>query len=449
MEFQQVFRRSVGSSPAYALLGSDTLPAALVKTNDNVLQSRSSTINDVPIARSAIFYTYTGTGVAPTITAVAYAWDSNSKTWISLETLTLTNGVVAYCDLISALEGMDGMGQGHTGSIEVVLIPALPGGAPNGIYLFGMSFDASTVNEVSATKLTSIDGKIPVLGQATKSASVPVTLASNQEIPTTMLGQGLKAASLPMTLASDQEILGAKYNSTTPSKTAAALTTKELNKAGCAFVQASPRHYRQIEFTSGLAADATSLIEAYPCDCIRTDTEGLVVYVQPPERPLMASQVGSDWTGAAGWSLVGNIWTHAAGGGTGDLEITTSGLGKIIVGNIYCIVYTVTISAGTSLTEKLGTGAGTARTVTGTYIKLITSATNSKIIFTPTNDLACTVDVTSVYVFPASPTLRANVWEAFCASKIVAVALAASTSAHATAKLWAGWMRRPGAVEVL
>lgn len=239
------------------------------------------------------------------------------------------------------------------------------------------------------------------------------------------------------------------YNSTTPNLTSTQQSLIELSRRACQFIQASLRHHRRIPLTSGLATSATSLTEGC-CDTIRTDLDNAIVYYQAPERDLIASQTGSDWTGAAGWSRSGNIWTHAALGGTGDLEITPSSYNAINVGDTYCVIYTVTISAGTSITAKMGTGAGSARTITGTYVELITAATNGKIIFTPTNDLTCTLDVTTVFVLPGSPPLTANTEEPRSAIKICAIAAAATpATAHTTAKVWGGWYRRANAVEVL
>ena len=235
---------------------------------------------------------------------------------------------------------------------------------------------------------------------------------------------------------------------TTPTRADLSLGPIDVNRRGIQFVQASARHRRRIQLTSGLAASAASLTEG-PCDAIRTDIDGLVVYGQPVERALLVSQAGADWTAGAGWTIAGNVATHAAGGGTADLEITLSGYNAHSVGDTLAVVFATTISAGTSVTAKLGTGAGTARTATGTYVQLITSATNQKVIFTPTNDLACTIDLTTVYAIPATPPLAANVDEPESLINIVGCALDSTpATAHTTARIWGKWLRRAGAVEL-
>lgn len=235
---------------------------------------------------------------------------------------------------------------------------------------------------------------------------------------------------------------------TTPTRADLSLGPIDVNRRGVQFVQASARHRRRIPLTSGLAASAASLTEG-PCDAIRTDIDGLVVYGQPVERALLVSQSGADWTAGAGWTIAGNVATHAAGGGTAGLEITLSGYNAHNVGDTLAVVFTTTITAGTSVTAKLGTGAGTARTATGTYVQLITSATNQKVIFTPTNDLACTIDLTTVFAIPATPPLAAHVDEPESLINIVGCALDATpATAHTTARIWGKWLRRAGAVEL-
>lgn len=290
--------------------------------------------------------------------------------------------------------------------------------------LLSVSRDLATEASL-ASLLSEVHAKVPAKGQAAMAASVPVVMASDQS--------ALRAAT---------------YNATTPSLSDGNVRGLEIDQKGCLHVTQTMRDSWEVVFSSGLAADASSLPNG-ACQRICVDTDNLLVYYQPPGRALIASQSGAAWTGAAGWSREGNVWTHAAGGGTGDLEITTDATVGVRVGKTYCVVYTVTITAGTSVTAKLGTGAGSARTTTGTYVQLVTAATNGKIIFTPTNDLACTIDVTSVYVIPHGPVFQAMVDYERAAVKIVAVASASTpATAHTTAKVWALWNRRLGAAEV-
>lgn len=240
----------------------------------------------------------------------------------------------------------------------------------------------------------------------------------------------------------------AVHNTTTPSLSATNENKLEVDACGNVHVNACSRHWRTIALPSGLAASAASLAEG-ACDAMQVDTDNVVVYAQPPERPLIASQTGGDWTGAAGWSVLGNVWTHAAAGGTGDLEITPAGISGINVGDTFCVIYTVTINAGTSVTAKLGTGAGTPRTISGTYVELITSAGTAKVIFTPTNDLDASIDMATVFVIPATPKLLSTLATPMSAVKVVAIAAAATPATpHATAKVCGLWLRRKGAVEV-
>lgn len=248
------------------------------------------------------------------------------------------------------------------------------------------------------------------------------------------------------TLAAILALAGTVRLATTPDKADTDTGPAQVDKRGNAHVNAALRCERRVALTSGLATSAASLSEG-ACDCLRVDTADTIVYAQPPERALLASQSGADWTGAAGWSRVGNVWTHSAGGGAGDLEYTMSGAN---VGDTYCVIYTLTMTAGTSITEKLGTGAGSARNASGTYVKLITSAGNAKIIFTATDDAAASIDVTTVYVIPGTPPLAANSWEPESAVKVVALAAKATpATADTSTKVWAGWYRRAAAVEVV
>jgi len=286
--------------------------------------------------------------------------------------------------------------------------------------------------------------------------AMPLIECPDGKLRNLQAGDNLGNPALPSgaaTAALQTALDGTIRHATTPTKADLATGAIEVNRRGSTFVACSARHRRRLDLTvlaagTGIATGVASLAEG-PCDALRTDTDNLVVYAQPPERALIASQSGADWTGAAGWSRVGNVWTHAAGGGTGDLEITPSGISQIGVGETYCVVYTLVWSAGTSLTEKLGTGAGTARSSSATFVKLITAATNGKIIFTPTNDAACSIDVSTVYVIPPTAPLTAGVYEAESAINVVAVAAAATpTTPHTTAKLYGYWLRRAGAVEL-
>ncbi len=296
--------------------------------------------------------------------------------------------------------------------------------------------DGETMVSIKASELASLAtqatladilARVPALGQAIAKASTPVVLTAIQ-----------------------QALLGTIRHGTTPSKADLETGPIESDRRGNTFMRASPRHRRQVILTSGLAASAASLTEG-PCDAMRVDTDDIIVYAQPVERALMATQTGSAWTGAAGWSYDAgtNAWTHAAGGGTGDLEITTTGDNATVVGTAYAVCCSPTITAGTSLTPKLGTGAATAITTSGDKVSLATATGSTKIIFTPTNDLACVIPMSSVYVIPGTPPLKDGEDYAESAIKVVAVASKATPATpHATAKVWLRWLRRAGAVEV-
>lgn len=247
------------------------------------------------------------------------------------------------------------------------------------------------------------------------------------------------------TAALQTSLTGTIRHTTTPSKEDAATGPAEVDKRGSAHVNAALRHVRRVPLTSGLATSAASLTEG-ACDCIRVTAGDVVAYLQGPETALLASQNGADWTGGAGWSRVGNVWSHAAGGGASDLEYTMAGLN---VGDTACVIYTLVWTAGTSVTEKLGTGAGSARSSSATFVKLITSAGSAKIIFSATDDAVCDIDVSTVYVIPGSPPLVANTWEPQSAVKVVALAAKATpATADTTTQVYAGWYRRPTATEV-
>jgi hypothetical protein len=326
--------------------------------------------------------------------------------------------------------------------------PALSG-AHGGLVVEGIS--GGEPIPVSGTVTATVDTSALATHAKQDTLAALVATAAKQDTGNASLASILaKLIATPATEAlqtAGNALLGTVRHTTTPSKADAATGPAEVDKRGSAHVNAALRHVRRVPLTSGLATTAASLTEG-ACDCLRVTAGDVIAYVQGPETALLASQSGADWTGGAGWTRVGNVWSHAAGGGASDLEYTISHP-AYNTGDTAFVCYGLVWTAGTSVTEKLGTGSGDARSSTATHKKLITSAGSTKIIFSATDDAVCDIDVSTVYVIPGSPPLAANTWEPQSAVKIVALATkAAPAPADTTTKVWAGWYRRPDGVEV-
>lgn len=241
-------------------------------------------------------------------------------------------------------------------------------------------------------------------------------------------------------------------SATTPTRADGERGLLEVSRRGVAFVGASLRCWRKLPLATaagGLTGFA-SLSEG-PCDALRADTDGLIVYAQPPERDPIVSQSASHWTAGAGWSIANGVATHAGGGGTATLSqdtATSHSADPLLATEYYAVIFTISGRTAGTVTPKLGTTAGTARSADGTYIEILQSQASS-ISFTPTSDFDGSIALASVWAVPGTLPFSAHVWEPQSAIKVVTCALGTSPGTiSSTAKVAAGWYRRAGATEL-
>lgn len=248
---------------------------------------------------------------------------------------------------------------------------------------------------------------------------------------------------------------GTIRHATTPSKADAAAGPIEVARTGVTYVGASLRCTRKLALATAAGAwtGFASLAEG-ACDALRTDTDSLIIYKQPTERDPLALQTAAAWGSAAppaGWTFAGTVATHAAAGGTTSLTQDTSSThaaDPLLVNEYYAVVFTISGRTAGTVTPKIGTTAGSARSTNGTYIEII-QAQSAVLTFTPTTDFDGAIDVASAWAIPGTLPVPANVWEPYSAIKVVCAALSTSPGTiSSTAKISAGWYRRAGAVEL-
>lgn len=104
----------------------------------------------------------------------------------------------------------------------------------------------------------------------------------------------------------------------------------------------------------------------------------------------------SQWTKGTDWTIGGGKANRAAGAGATDLTQA----GRLVVGVVYEVIFTVSNYVAGTVTPKAGTGAGTARGADGTFTEDITCAGNTSIIFTAT--AACDLSIDDVFYRPKS-----------------------------------------------
>src|SRR4051812_1801745 len=89
----------------------------------------------------------------------------------------------AYDNVVIVTRDVDGTDTAWAGSVKNLIYDAgtMAWIAQTATAASGGAGDASAANQTTEiAKLTSIDGKVPALGQALMAASAPVTIASNQ-----------------------------------------------------------------------------------------------------------------------------------------------------------------------------------------------------------------------------------------------------------------------------
>jgi hypothetical protein len=154
MKYPKRFDRDLGATATNPLLGSDVLPTTLSPAAQRGLLGASNmhaatpaNINGYPVQRVSVGYFYTGAGVAPDIAATVWIWDGNTERWFKTGSGTLKNATVQWFDapaLCNPPQGvMTGQATGTSGSIDVLVVPEKPGGAPDGTYTFIVGADVS------------------------------------------------------------------------------------------------------------------------------------------------------------------------------------------------------------------------------------------------------------------------------------------------------------------
>ncbi len=228
--------------------------------------------------------------------------------------------------------------------------------------------------------------------------------------------------------------------------------------SGGVSINAAIRHSRELELATSAAAAQTadstaagaSLVEG-ACDCLQVLTDDTVVYRQPPERASILAQTVAGWPAVAGWTYAGTVATHANGGGVTPLTqdtATSHAADPLIPTRYYCVRFKITGYVSGTVTPKLGTTAGTARSANGTYIEIIQSQART-VLFTPTNDFVGSIDVAEVWALPPSPPYKAGSWIPESAVKVVCAVASTVPATIITTSVWAGWYKRAGSSEVL
>ncbi len=192
---------------------------------------------------------------------------------------------------------------------------------------------------------------------------------------------------------------------------------------------------------------------AVPCDGVRVDVDGAVIYYQPRGRPWQIEDgltflTSAKWIGA-GWTVGAGKAAHAAGTTTA-LQATIAASRPLLVGKRYAVVIKTSCVKAGGVTPYLGTQAGTQRTTDGTFVEVVTCAGFSGASLLPSSDFVGQVEVFQVY--GRSPKLAAYTYEPFAAVEIVGIASGAALgtllAASDTVELHACYRRVPGATDL-
>lgn len=215
---------------------------------------------------------------------------------------------------------------------------------------------------------------------------------------------------------------------------------------GGTYTSSCVRHWRRLSpaAAAGAWTGFASLAEG-ACDALRVDTDNTIVYAHPPSRPVMIDGSSTAWTAGAGWTITSGVAVHAAAGGTANLSLDTATSNPndpLIVNQYYAVVFTIAGRTAGTVTPKIGTTAGTARSTSGTYIEII-QAQSTSLIFTPTTDFDGSITLSSVWCFSGTPPLAAGIWDPTSAIKVVCTAASSAPGTITTAGVWGGWLFRP------
>jgi len=108
--------------------------------------------------------------------------------------------------------------------------------------------------------------------------------------------------------------------------------------------------------------------------------------------------------GAVGTWVQGAGWTIGGGVAHRDVAAVTTLSQPIVpsIGHTYWVLYTLTVTAGTSMRVSLNGTNGTLRTASGTYGENIVAGASGGLVFTPTADFHGDIDNASVIEAPPS-----------------------------------------------
>jgi hypothetical protein len=320
---------------------------------------------------------------------------------------------------------------------------------------------ASFVDAKNTLLVTLPPGRVRVKCVTADATNAVQIFATLQPCDGTGNGAGaIMAPPLPLdaatqtTLAAELLLTGAARTTTAPNVTDATPRRIEIARDGSARVNSDIRdHIHQTHLVVAGAFVRTPL--TFPCDGIRTDVESAVVYGQPAGRPYHVTDgltfaVAGNW-GGAHWAVAGNKATHTAGGGFTDaLTSTTSVDRPIVIGKRYCTVIKVSGRTAGQVQVALGTTLGTARVLDGTYVEVLACAANTTITVVPDATFDGSVEILQVY--PRTPKLAANCYEAFSFSEIVGIAAGGAMStllaASDTVEVHALYHRVPGVADL-
>lgn len=243
--------------------------------------------------------------------------------------------------------------------------------------------------------------------------------------------------------------VGAKYSSTALLRSELLNGPTEVSRIGNTHIAADLYDFvHQTHLAVAGSYTGTGPL-TYPCDGIRTDLDGAVVYMQPRGRPWMivdgnTFDDATKWSGA-NWTVSGNKATHTAGATTA-LTATGHADRPIVVGKRYATKVKISGRTAGSVTVYIGTAAGTARSADGTFVEVITAATTNVVTVVPSNDFDGSIEILQVYI--RSPKLTANAYEPFAAAEIVGIAASTAMStllaASDTVEVFALYRRYPG-----
>jgi hypothetical protein len=356
------FQREIAVAPVHPVLGTDAAPTAPVP---GALPSNYIPLlygDRYPIQSIVMGYTYTGAGVAPTIEVGVYVYDEEGEQWWLIDSVDLANGQLQALNIPVSHEF-------KSRRLVVCLVPVTAGGEPNGVYAFAMG---GSKNEASVAL---------ALGTlATEATQLSIDNAASAILTAV---QGTLLASL--TLSQSRVLV--------------------LDGAG------------------SVTAATFGILTEGPCDGIECDTAEVIVFGELEQGSSLVSVDPADWTVGAGWSNVGTVFTHAAGGGVADLSLAPFIEDRMQLHNPYCILWEMAGRTAGTLTDKLGTAGATARAADGQFLQCLIPTVSSDIVFTPTNDFDGSVDIADIRIFQGFRIPSKNVAKVISLKSVIGVAL--------------------------